>query len=122
LPKSRQKELEADTRLRRAWLQFHRDELEEALAGPHRVIVVQVMEFLKVITPASSSALLQLMHSQSWENVNPHTRLVLLHEINQAIMRMREKHGMPPIDDPLPLPGKRENVFRMIKKTLKIPH
>jgi len=44
LPKARLKEVEDDTRAASAWLRWHRDELEQALAGPHSVIVAQVMD------------------------------------------------------------------------------
>jgi hypothetical protein len=107
--KKTQKKLADDGKLLRAWRKWHRDQLEEALAGPHAAIVTQVMTFLETMTPASSSALLNLMRSHSWERVDPNVRVILLHEINDAITRLREKSGMAPIDDPLP--GERVNVF-----------
>src|SRR5262249_56629995 len=59
----RNKELEDNHRLMRAWKRWHREKLDEALAGPHAVIATQVVEFLKTMTPASANALLQLMRS-----------------------------------------------------------
>ena len=109
----RNKELEDNHRLMRAWKRWHREKLDEALAGPHAVIATQVVEFLKTMTPASANALLQLMRSHSWEHVDPSVRLVLLHETNDAITRLREKNGMAPIDDALP--GERPTAFQLIR-------
>jgi hypothetical protein len=105
-----------DARLLRAWRKWHREQLEQVLAGPHAVIAVQVVEFLKKMSPASASALLELMRSQCWASVDADTRFVLLHEINDAITRMRERNAMPPIDDPLP--HARMSVFQTIKHIL----
>jgi hypothetical protein len=112
------KKLADDACLLRAWHNWHAEELAEALAGPHRVIATQVVTFLKMMTmtPAAADALLTLMRSHTWADVDADTRFILLHEINTAITRMREKNGMPPIDDPLP--DSRENVFLLVKKYL----
>jgi hypothetical protein len=96
------KKLADDERLLRAWRNWHRERLDEAMAGPHGVVVVQVVEFLKTMSPASANALLALMRSQVWADVDADTRFELLHLINSTITRLREKNGMPPIDDPLP--------------------
>jgi hypothetical protein len=102
--KKTQKKLADDSKLLRAWKRWHRDQLDAVLAGPHAVIATQVMTFLEKMemTPASANALLALMRGHCWQNVDANTRFVLLHEINTAITKLREKHGMPPIDDPLP--------------------
>jgi hypothetical protein len=110
------KKLADDERLLRAWRNWHRERLDEAMAGPHGVVVVQVVEFLKTMSPASANALLALMRSQVWADVDADTRFELLHLINSTITRLREKNGMPPIDDPLP--DSRENVFLLVKKYL----
>jgi hypothetical protein len=44
------------------------------------------------------------------------TRLTALHQINNAITRLREHSGLTPIDDPLP--GQPENAFRIIRKIM----
>jgi hypothetical protein len=94
------------------WRAWHHDELAGVLVGSHAVIAIQVVEFLAILTPASTSALLEFMHSHSWERVDAHTKLVLLHKINETIARMREKNNMRPIDDPLP--GAPRNAFQRI--------
>jgi hypothetical protein len=42
--------------------------------------------------------------------------LIVLHEINAAITRLRERNGLTPIDDALP--GERPNVFILVKEAL----
>jgi hypothetical protein len=105
-----------DDRRLRAWRQWHREQLNEVLAGPHAVIATHVMEFIKDMTPASASALLALRRGNTGAGVDMTTRLVLLHEINDRISRVRESAGLPSIDDPLP--GQPPNVFLTIKQML----
>jgi hypothetical protein len=112
-----QKKLADNSKLLRQWKRWHREQLDEVLAGPHAVIATQVMPFLETMTPASGAALLALMRGYCWENVDPNTKFILLHEINDAITRMREKHGMAPIDDPLP--GEKVNAFLALCEMLR---
>lgn len=63
--------------------------LAAVLAGPHAVIATQVVEFLKNMTPASANALLTLMRTQTWADMDTDTRFVLLREINEAVARAR---------------------------------
>ena len=113
---AKEQELRDNAHLLRAWRKWHAEQLSEAIAGPHGVIVVQVMATLKHLTPASANALLALMRSQKWADVDVDTKLELLHFINAAITDMREKHNMPAIDDPLP--HERLSVFLTIKQLL----
>jgi hypothetical protein len=113
---AKEQELADGARLLRQWRAWHRERLEEVLAGPHGVIATQVVEFLKTTTPASADALLALMRSRTWSDVDADTKFTLLHEINTAITDMREKNGMAAIDDPLP--HERLSVFQTIKQML----
>jgi hypothetical protein len=88
---AKQKELADNAYLLRAWRRWHREQLDTVLAGPHAVIATQIMEFLKTMTPASANALLQLMRGHCWKDVDADTKFILLHEINDAIVRLREK-------------------------------
>jgi hypothetical protein len=105
----------AETRkLTRAYLAWHREQLEEALIGVHGDVLVQLMIQLKNLREARG--LLNFIEAQDWASIDAETRLIALHEINVAIARLRERNGMAPIDDPLP--GQPENLFRRIKQTL----
>jgi hypothetical protein len=91
-----------DARLLRAWRRWHREQLEEVLSGPHGAAVAQVVDFLKRLGPQSAPALIEIVRAQDWQRVDRDVRFVLLHEINGAIMKLREKNGLAPIDDALP--------------------
>jgi len=107
------KKLNDDTHLLRAWKAFHREELEEALAGPHRSLLELLMAQLKNLDGSSGSALVHLIRSQNWSGVDARAKFVALHEINTAVCKLRERDGKPPIDDGLW--GERANVFQTIR-------
>jgi hypothetical protein len=111
---AKEKELADNARLLRAWKRWHREQLEEALIGLHSDVLVQLMIQLKHLREARG--LLNFIEAQDWASIDAETRLIALHEINVAVMRLRERNGMEPIDDPLP--GQAENLFRRIKQTL----
>jgi hypothetical protein len=111
-----EQKLADDARLLRAWRQWHREQLEEVLAGPHGTEVARIMTFLKGMEPQSAPALIALMHEFDWSQMDADVRFVILHETNEAITRLRERSGLAPIDDALP--GQRENAFRLIKEHL----
>jgi len=96
----KEKELADNAYLRRAWKKFHREELEEALAGLDRDVMTRLMANLKQLR--SARELVAFIEAQDWNAVDAHTRLIALHEINQAITKLRESQNLPPIDDPLP--------------------
>jgi hypothetical protein len=110
------KELQDSARLLRAWKKFHREELEEALAGPHGPMIERLMFILSTLSRDSAPLLLGYVRGVDWSSVNYETRLTVLHEINNYITRMRERHGLPPIDDPLP--GQPDTVFRIVRAIL----
>jgi hypothetical protein len=116
LPHDRQKELVDQARLTRAWKARHREQLEEALAGPHGAQISELMALLDRLELSSAAALLAFIRRSEWSSVGYDTRLVVLHQINDRITRMRERHGLAPFDDPLP--GQPDNVFRIVRAIL----
>jgi hypothetical protein len=113
---AKEKELADNERLLRAWRQWHREQLDEVLAGPHGAAVALVVGFLDGMGPQSAPALIALLDQHDWGQIDHNVRYVLLHEINQTVTRVRERAGLPPIDDALP--GQRMNAFLRIKETL----
>jgi hypothetical protein len=109
---AKDKELEDNARLLRAWRKWHAEQLEEALAGVHRDVLERLMEQLKALR--SARELVGFIATQNWSEVDADTRLTVLHQINTAIPKLREKSGMEPIDDPLP--GQPDNASRIIKR------
>jgi hypothetical protein len=118
LSRAAQKELKDNSRLLRIWRAWHHEQLEHARAGAHGAIVGEVMEFLQhQMTPRSAPQLLELLHRHDWRSVDADTRLVILHEINNASARLRERNGLAPFSDSL-LPGQRPTLFELARSTL----
>src|SRR5262245_33300360 len=100
--------------LLRAWKKFHREELEEALAGVHRDVMGRLMAHLANLR--SARELVTFIEAQEWGAVDAQTRLVALHEINSAICELRERSGLPPIDEALP--GEPLRAFQLIRNIM----
>ena len=115
LPHDQQKKLNDDARLMRAYRAWHAEELAEAFAGKHGAIVSKMMAVLAQLDMNSAGALVATVQQIAWGDVDARVRLVLLHEVNEAITRLRERHGVAGIDDPLP---PKQNAFFVIKHLL----
>src|SRR5262249_32924778 len=97
--------------LLRAWRAYHREQLEQALAGVHANVIGRLMAQLKDLH--SARELVAFIEAQDWSAVDADTRLVALHEGNSAITRLRERMGLPPIDDALP--GEPLRAYQLIR-------
>jgi len=95
-----QKKLADDAYFLRAWKKFHAEQLTEALAGVHADVMQRLMAQLKDLR--SARELVAFIEAQDWSAVDADTRLIALHEINNAITQLRERLGQEPIDDALP--------------------
>jgi hypothetical protein len=114
--RTHQQELVDNARLLRAWHAWHREEFATALAGPHGATITELMTLLDRLKLNSAAALLAFIRRCDWNSVSYETQLTVLHQINDRITRMRERHGLPPFDDPLP--GQPDNVFRIVRSIL----
>ena len=116
-PKSEEGEVRAENAyLLRAWKKYHADELAAALVGLHRNVMGRLMAQLKDLK--SARELVAFIEAQDWCAVDAHTRFIALHQINQAIMRLRERLGQNPIDDALP--GEPLRAFQLIRKVISV--
>ena len=111
-----QKKLVDDARLLRAWKKFHREEREAVLTGPHGAVLVELFRMLDHLQFARPTQVIGIVNAIDWAAIDFNTRLVVLHEVNAAVMKHREKQGLEPIDDPLP--GSSDNVFRVIRQII----
>jgi hypothetical protein len=109
----KQQKLAADTRMLKAWRRWHREQLDEALAGPHGTIIAELVRILGALELRSSRALLEFARRTDWDAIPYDARLIALHEVNITITRLRERSGLPPFDDGIW--GAPPNVFRAIK-------
>jgi hypothetical protein len=119
LPEARTDELEDNVKLLRQWKAWHAEQLQEILAGPDGAAIAPVIEQLKILGLGRSQVLIELVQRCDWSTVGIDAKLVLLHELNDAIGRVRRTLKLEPIDDPLP--GQPENLYRIIKAILGIP-
>jgi hypothetical protein len=115
----RDKKLADDARLLRWWRAFHREEREAALSGPHARTLVELFRMFSAIEHVKPAQLVGFISAIDWSGIDHQTRLTVLHELNNAIVRHREKRGLAPIDDPLW--GEPDNAFRIVKKLFEFP-
>jgi hypothetical protein len=111
---AREQKLADDARLLRAWRKWHREQLEETLAGVRRDVLERLMEQLKDLR--SARALVDFIAAQDWESVDADTRAIALFEINRAITALRERQKLPPINDALP--GEPLTAFQIIREII----
>jgi hypothetical protein len=119
---AQEKKLADDARLLRAWKKFHREERETVLAGPHGVVLAELFRMFKNLQHVRPAQLIGFAAAIDWVVIDYNTKLTVLHEINAAITRFREKRGLEPIDDGAGAPGEPETPYRQLKAILFPPN
>jgi len=114
------KELADNARLLRAWRTFHREEKTAVLSGPYSATLIELFRMFSAIEHVKPAQLVGFIGAIDWSGIDHQTRLVVLHELNSAIVRHCTSHGLDPISDPLP--DQPDNAFRIVKKLLAFPH
>jgi hypothetical protein len=115
----RERELANQARLTRAWKKFHREEREAVLAGPYARTLAELFRMFANLKHVQPAQLIGFISAIDWAAIDYPTRLVVLHEINNAITAFREKCGLEPIDDSLP--SDPDTPFRAIKAIVLTP-
>ena len=95
----KEKELRDNARLLRAWKKFHHEEREAALAGPCAVTLAELFRMFANLVHVQPAQLIGFIGAIDWAAIDFQTRLTVLHELNTAITKFREKRGLEPIDD-----------------------
>jgi hypothetical protein len=98
------------------WKHEQRERVAELLAGPHAEAAQTLLAFLDALTLDQAPALVALVKAGPWQNADADTRFEILSLINAAITALRERHDLPPFDDPLP---PRTNAFLTIREWLR---
>jgi len=111
---AKDKELEDNARVPRAWRKWHRERLEQALAGLHADVLGRLMAQLKDLR--SARELVASIEAVDWATVDADTRAVALFEISRAITKLRDRSGQESIDDALP--GEPLRAFQAIRKII----
>jgi hypothetical protein len=83
----------------RHWQREHRAELDAALAGPHGGALARLV--LDAMTLESDRTLIEQVRPDDWRTADGDIRFLVLRLVGEAIMRLRERNGLPPFDDPL---------------------
>jgi hypothetical protein len=116
----KEKQLADNARLLRMWRQFHREEREAVLAGPHGAVLSELFRMFANIEHVKPAQLVGFIGAIDWGSIDYQTRLTVLHEVNEGITEFRVKRDMEPIDDNLP--GEPETPYRLIKAILFPPN
>jgi hypothetical protein len=116
---AKDKELEDNARLLRAWKKFHREERETVLAGPHGSVLNELFRMIANLKHMQPAQLIGYVQSIDWAAIDYNTKLVVIHECNNAITALRVKHDLEPIVDNLP--NEPDTPFRTIKAIVLIP-
>jgi hypothetical protein len=101
----------------RHWQHEHRAELDAALAGRHGGALAALVAFLDAMTMESANALVEHVRADGWTSTDASTRFLVLRLVGEAIMRLRERNGLPPFDDPLF--DQPPNVFLILRELLR---
>jgi hypothetical protein len=112
----RERERAGDAKMFRAWKKFHREEKAAVLGGPHGQTLFELFRMFSNIECVKPAQLVGFIGAIDWASIDYGARLTVLHEVNAAITRHRQRQGIAPIDDPLP--GAPENAFRIIRKII----
>src|SRR5262249_61743748 len=112
----REKELADNARLLKWWKAWHREQRDAVLAGPYATTLAELFRMFSNIEHVKPAQLVGFIGAIDWGAIDFETRLTVLHEVNTAITRYREKRGLDPISDPLP--GQPDNAFRTIREIL----
>jgi hypothetical protein len=111
----RERERAGDAKMFRAWKKFHRDEREAALTA-YGTTLGELFRMFANIECVHPAQLIGFINAIDWGSIDYETRLTVLHEVNSAIVRWRERHGLSPLDDPLwDAPP---NAFQVIRKII----
>ena len=103
----------------RAWRHWHREKLDEALAGPHGRMLGRLLRFLESMTLQSAPALVALVRNEDWQSADDDTRFAALHEIDGATIRLRERSNLAPFDDSLPFSDEKPTAFQIVRELLR---
>jgi hypothetical protein len=105
--------------------ELYLDELEKRrkalVSGPYAGTGEALIQFLKGITLEDGEKIVEM--AMVWQGAPQTTRFLVMQIIDEAMINLRERNGLAPFDDPLPLgmcePDEEpDNVFFRIKRIL----
>jgi hypothetical protein len=117
--RAEEQKLADDARMLRAWKVWHREQLEEVLAGAHSSVLGELFRMFANLKHVQPAQLIGFVRSIDWSAIPYNIKLTVVHELNIAITAFRVKHGLPEIDDGLP--GEPDTPFRTIRAIVLAP-
>jgi hypothetical protein len=103
-------------KLNRQYHGWFREQIEAVRQGPYGTRLEQLRQFLDRMTPDDGAELIALVRRQGWHRAADDTRYLVLRVINNSILLVREKHGLPPFDDALD--DEAPTLSQIVKQTL----
>jgi hypothetical protein len=76
-----------------------------------------LVSFLNDMSAADGARLIAVVRAGGWQRASTEVRFEVLSLVNDAIVRLRERHGLPLLDDPLP--NERSSAFLVIRELFK---
>ncbi len=105
-------------KLTAAYLRERRKRIDALCEGEHGVEVKGLIRFLKAMDLRSGRILIEQIRAAAWaQGMSADDRHLLLSIVGGAIGRLREREGLPALDDPLW--DQPANVFQQIKALLR---
>jgi hypothetical protein len=100
----------------RLWQGWRAERVGQLLEGAYGKAARDLLVFLGTMKLADAAALIALIKQGPWRTADPDTRFVVLALIDAAITTLRERAGLPSIDDALP--GEPPTAFQIIRGLL----
>jgi hypothetical protein len=110
------KELRDRERLLRQYRGWFREQVKAARQGPYGERLERLRRFLHTMTIDDGDRLIELVDDDHWRDADADTRFLILRMVDNAIVLLREKRGLPPFDDALE--GEPPTAFQIIKQCL----
>ena len=98
------------------WRAWRKERREALLAGPHAQAARELAGLLDTLTLNDGDELIERVRRGPWREADADTRFQILSLIDNALIALRERHGLAPIDDALP--GEEPNVFLVLREEL----
>jgi hypothetical protein len=105
-----------NAKLSKLWHVWRREQRDKLFAGPYGQEARTLLAFLQTMTFSSAAKLLEMVDAGPWREADRDAQFEVLRMIDDAIIALREKHGLPPFSDPMP--GEADNAFLLVRGML----
>jgi hypothetical protein len=105
--------------LRKAWSAWRRERIAALIGRPYGEAAQTLCELLDDMTIGDGAALVAAIRTGPWRDANPDTRHEVIAMVDRAIMRLRERNGLPPLDDAMPFSDEPPTAFQIVREALR---